>query len=76
METEVLNCAAFLEGRAIILSYRQLTSYKESRKLNFQYCWQRMYPNYPKSTLDTLKSSPKKDCLTVQDTCTVQEKTI
>ena len=34
-----------------------------------------MYPNYPKSTLDTLKSSPKKDCLTIQDTCTVKGKT-
>ena len=35
-----------------------------------------MYPNYLKSTLDTLKSSTKKDCLTFQDTCTVKGKTI
>ena len=35
-----------------------------------------MYPNYPKKTLDTLKSSTKKDCLTFQDTCTVKGKTI
>lgn len=35
-----------------------------------------MYPNYPKSTLDTLKSSLKKDFLNFQDTCTVKGKTI
>lgn len=34
-----------------------------------------MYPCYPKSTFDILKSSPKKDCLTIQDTCTVKGKT-